>query len=503
MNRRHFCSSALAAAVAASLPGRTSYGSVLQSLTQVSSSIAAVSGGGDEIELEQAAIQELKDALRGELLLSGSEGYDKARRVLNPSIDKYPALVVRPTGVSDIANAVRFAHDRDLLLAVKCGGHSFSGKSSCDGGMQIDLSSIRHVRGDPESRTAYVSGGSLLGELDHETMSLGLVTTAGTVSHTGVGGLTLGGGFGRLARKYGLALDNVKAVDIVTADGELRHASAEENPDLYWGNLGGGGNFGVVTSFEFDLHPMNRIVIAGDAIFPVERARDVLRFYADYSQDAPDELSLDLVMVAPPGGEPGVALIHACYSGDPKNADRVLGPLNGFGEPIANNIGPMDYVALQRVWDDSDPRHGGDYLKGGFVTEINDGLVNAIADGFEGHPDRTTTFFFQQAGGAIGRVATDATAFAHRYATNGPAVIAAWNPDVDPQPHIQYVRDYWSDIERFTHGFYMNMIGDESTSTINKNYEQNFDRLRTIKNKYDPTNLFQVSEHRLGQGEIK
>ncbi|MDX1482749.1 MAG: FAD-binding oxidoreductase, partial [Woeseiaceae bacterium] len=266
MNRRHFVRGAIASAVATSLAGSNAWAAAMNALLTVTSDIDAVTGSGGDVVLEKAAVQELADSLRGNLLLTGSEGYDVARRVLNKSIDKYPALIVQPTGVADIQNAVTFARERNLLLAVKCGGHSFSGKSTCDGGMQIDLSRLRHVRVDPASRTAYVAGGSHLGDMDHETMAHGLVTTAGTVSHTGVGGLTLGGGYGRVARRFGLALDNVRAVDIVTADGSLRHASAEENPDLHWAVRGGGGNFGIVTSFEFQLHPMQREVIGGEVV---------------------------------------------------------------------------------------------------------------------------------------------------------------------------------------------------------------------------------------------
>ncbi len=254
MDRRHFLMSSVAAAVAASLP----IGRILAAGrgVPVAADVAAVTGGGAATTLERAALQELRDSLRGAMLLAGDDGYDQARRVLNESINKHPAVIVQPTGVADIKNAVNFARERSLLLAVKCGGHSPGGKSTCEGGMQIDLSHFRSVRVDPLARRAYAAGGSLLGELDHEAMALGLVTTAGTVSHTGIGGLTLGGGFGRLARRFGLALDNVKAVDIVTADGQLLHASAKENKDLYWGVRGGGGNFGIVTDFEFGLHPM-------------------------------------------------------------------------------------------------------------------------------------------------------------------------------------------------------------------------------------------------------
>ncbi|MGH8165730.1 MAG: FAD-binding oxidoreductase, partial [Woeseiaceae bacterium] len=298
MNRRHFVCGSVAAAVAAALLPRQSFSAALRGLTVAATDIEAVTGGGSSVVLEKAAVDELAASLRGSLLLTGSQGYDVARRVLNASIDKYPALIVQPTGVADIQQAVNFARERELLLAVKCGGHSWSGKSTCDGGMLLDLSTFRHVRVDPKNRRATVAGGSLLGELDRETMAQGLVTTAGTVSHTGVSGLTLGGGFGRVARRFGLALDNVRGVDIVTADGQLRHASADVNPDLFWGVRGGGGNFGVATSFDFRLHPMQRTVTAGEMVFPLARAKELLSFYADYSINAPDALYVDMIMSA-------------------------------------------------------------------------------------------------------------------------------------------------------------------------------------------------------------
>jgi FAD/FMN-containing dehydrogenase len=242
MKRRQFLQSSVAAAATTALPlaflSKTAMAQAVEEMTEVKSDILAVTGDGAEISVERAAVDELKAALRGQLLLPGQDGYDKARHVLNADVDKSPALVVRPSGAADVSSAVNFARERNMLLAVKCGGHSWAGKSTCDRGMQIDLSSFRDVQVDPEARRAYAAGGSLLGELDHESMAHGLVTTAGTVSHTGIGGLTLGGGFGRVARRFGLALDNVRGVQIVTADGQLRNANPEENPDLYWGVRG-------------------------------------------------------------------------------------------------------------------------------------------------------------------------------------------------------------------------------------------------------------------------
>ena len=489
MDRRHFLASSIAAALAASLP-------VARLLAAgrgvpVGADVAAVTGSGGAISLEKAALQELRDSLRGALLLAGDEGYDQARRVLNESIDKHPALIVQPTGVADIQNAVTFAQERNLLVAVKCGGHSPSGKSTCDGGMQIDLSHYRNVRVDPVAKRAWVAGGSLLGELDHEAMSQGLVTTAGTVSHTGIGGLTLGGGFGRLARRYGLALDNVTAADLVTADGRFVHASHDENPDLYWGLRGGGGNFGVVTNFEFGLHPMQRQIVGGNLVFPIERARELLAFYGEYSSQAPDELYLDVVMAAPPG-RPGVFLLHACWSGDPARAERVLAPLRKLG-PVADQIQAQDYVAIQRSSDRTEPRNEGNYLKSGFINHYTDRMVASIVDGFQADPGRSTIFFFQHSGGAIGRVAPDATAFPHRRSTHNMFAVISWKLDSDAAPHIRYIKDYWASLEPYTDGYYTNEVGDEAQRIVDDNYQGNLGRLRQVKKKYDPGNLFRLN----------
>jgi len=481
--------SSLAAAVAASLAG----GRTWAAAAPIAGDIEAVTGGGTRIALEKQALQELRDSLRGALLLPGEPGYDDARRVLNASIDRHPALVVQPSGTADVRTAVSFAQQHKLLLAVKCGGHSYAGKSTCEGGMQIDLSRFRAVRVDPVARTAYVAGGSLLGELDHEAMSLGLVTTAGTVSHTGVGGLTLGAGFGRLARRFGLALDNLRGVDIVTADGNLLHASAGENPDLFWGVRGGGGNFGVVTSFEFGLHAMQRQVIGGDLVFPIARARELLDFYANFSMTAPDELYCDAVMTAPAGGKDGSFVIHVCYSGAASDADRVLAPLRKLGTPLADTIKPVDYVQLQRAWDNTDPRNEGEYLKSGFINDFPSPLVSALIDGFQADPQRATTVFFQHSGGAIGRVAPDATAFPHRRSRLNMFAVVTWGLEHEAAPHVKYVKDYWSALQPFTDGYYTNEVANEAQRLVDANYQGNIERLVQLKNKYDPGNLFRLN----------
>jgi FAD/FMN-containing dehydrogenase len=492
LNRRRFFQSSLAAAVAYALPTPPLY-AVDQSASQAAGGLAAVKLDGSATVLEQAAVAELKASLRGPLLLAGDQGYDAARRILHPQFDKHPALIVQPTGAADVRNAVTFARERELLVAVKCGGHSFSGKSTCDGGIQIDLSRLRGVRVDSTARRAYVEGGSLLGDLDHEAMAHGLVTTAGTVSHTGVGGLTLGGGFGRVARRFGLALDNVKSVDIVTADGQLRRASAEENADLYWAVRGGGGNFGIVTGFEFGLHPMQRQIIGGDLVFPIERARELLEFYGDYANRAPDELYVDAGMNSTIGGEHGTFFIHTTWSGPAADAERVLAPLRKLGKPIEDTIKAQDYVAIQRSWDTTDARNNGEYLKSGFIVGYPAGMVDTILDGFQPDPSRGTSFFYQHAGGAIGRVAPDATAFPHRRSTLEIFAVVSWDLAKDGKQHVDYVKDYWSKLLQFTDGYYTNEVADEHQPKIDDNYRGNIGRLRQLKRQYDPRNMFRLN----------
>ncbi len=492
MDRRRFVQTSLAAAVAAALPVSQSFSKILGASMTVDADINGVTGDGAEVTLKRAAVQELGDSLRGNLLLPGHEAYDEARRVLNAAIDKHPALIVQCKGSADVKNAVDFARESNLLVAVKCGGHNVVGKSTCDGGMMIDLSTLRSVRVDPKAKIANVSGGSWLGDMDHDTMAFGLVTTAGTVSHTGVGGLTLGGGFGRVGRRFGLALDNVLGVDIVTADGQLLHANSEENQDLYWGVRGGGGNFGVVTSFDFRLHKMDREVIGGTVAFPFSEAKSVLNFFAEYAAKAPDELYLDGGITSNPQQGSSVFL-HICYSGPNNMAAKIVDPIRNAGTPIFDDIKAMDYVALQRSGDVSDPRANGNYMKSGFTSQVTPEVIDAILYGFEEHPQRSMTVVYQHAGGAIGRVASDATAFAHRHVNHDTLFLMNWPVEIDPTEHINWVRQYWKTVEPHTRGIYANDIVDISQQKVHRNYGGNYDRLLALKNEYDPSNLFRLN----------
>ncbi|MDX1577970.1 MAG: FAD-binding oxidoreductase [Gemmatimonadota bacterium] len=494
MKRRTFLQSTFAAAAVAAVPGRRTLAGLYRPAPARPPDVPAVTGDGEAITLARDDIADLAARMRGPVLLRDDDGYGEARLVLNPSFDKYPALIARPTGVADVQAAVDFARAYGVLLAVKCGGHSASGKSTCDDGMMIDLSRFRATRVDPHARKVWVAGGSLLGAVDHESMAHGLVTPMGTVSHTGVGGLVLGGGFGRVARRFGLSIDNLLGVDIVTADGELRHANPHENPDLYWAVRGGGGNFGIVTNFEFRLHPMQRQVIGGPIFFPLDRARDALALYGEYGPEAPDELALDYVMVSPPGGEDGMAGFGVCFSGPHDEAERALAPVRKLGTPIVDGVGPIDYVALQRSGDIDDPRALGAYLKGGFVGELPSALVAAIVEGFEAHPGRGTALFFQQSGGAIGRVPEDATAFPHRHAFGNMMTNVDWPHGIDPSPHIDWIRSYWSTLVGLTGGLYTNdMAPDLTTADVNANFRGNYERLVEVKNRFDSANLFRLN----------
>jgi FAD/FMN-containing dehydrogenase len=285
----------------------------------------------------------------------------------------------------------------------------------------------------------------------------------------------------------------VRAVDIVTADGRLLHASADENPDLYWGVRGGGGNFGVVTSFEFALHEMTRQVIGGALIFPIKRARELMHAYAEITAKAPPEMYIDLFMVDPGGGKPGVFMFDTCYSGAPAQAERAFAPLRKLGTPMVDRVGPVDYVALQRSNDNLDPRNEGSYLKSGFIDAFPDKLVRQLVEGFEPHPERATMVFFQHAGAAITQVPVDATAFPHRRAVLNMLSQVVWPLTVDSASHMKYEKSYWAALEPYTDGYYTNEVGDEGQHVIDENYQGNLTRLQQVKNKYDPKNLFRLN----------
>jgi FAD/FMN-containing dehydrogenase len=492
VNRRKFVSTSIAAAVAVSFHRELALAALAEG-SALNADIKALTGDGKEVLLSRSAVQEFADGLRGGVALPGSEAYERARLLLNPRVNRYPALVVQPVVPTDVCQAVRFAGQERLVTAVKCGGHSFRGDSTCDGGLQIDLSRLRGVRVDPARRTAWVAGGSLLGDLDAEAMAKGLVTTAGSVSHTGVGGLTLGGGFGRLGRRFGLSIDNLLAVDIVTADGELRHASQDENPDLFWGVRGGGGNFGVVTAFEFQLHPMDRQVLSGSYGFPFEQARQVFEFAGEFAASAPDELQVVPFIGAFPGNDP-ICNLSIVYSGPADQAAALLAPIETAGTVVRNTMKAWDYVALQKSGDETDFRANGAYIKSGFVNQITPDLVRDLVETFQPHPGRAIWMALGQCGGAIGRVPYGATAFTNREARHELLSFVGWPISTgDGSEHVAYVNAQWKVLEPYVNGFYVNDVANETQAQIDANYGANLERLVQVKNTYDPTNLFRLN----------
>jgi hypothetical protein len=332
MDRRQFCRSAIAAGVAGSLPWVSGCEGGAPDAAQADTSIAAVTLDGAEIELERAAITELGESLTGSVLVAGHPEYDSARKIWNGMHDKRPALIARCAGVEDVSQAVTFARERELLVAVRGGGHSWPGKSVCEGGMMIDLSQMYTVRVDPDGRRAHTQGGALLGGLDVAAREHGLITTAGVVSHTGVGGFTLGGGFGRLNRKFGLTIDNLRSAEIVTADSQIHRVSEEEQADLFWAIRGGGGNFGVVTEFEYQLHPFPLEVLSGNIVWPIAQAREVLDFYGEWYAGLSDDLYVGPAMMTTPEGQ-GVLVMEVVYAGNPVAGEKELAPLFGIGQP--------------------------------------------------------------------------------------------------------------------------------------------------------------------------
>jgi FAD/FMN-containing dehydrogenase len=492
MKRREFCRSALATAVASAIPGQFLLAGQRQFGSQSASSVQAIKVTGEETILESAAVAELRDSLRGKLLLNGDDGYDHARAVWNAMINKHPALIARCEGVTDVVNSIDFARAHELRVAIRGGGHSISGKSVCDGGLMIDTSNMNSVRVNRRDATARADGGCLEGHIDHETSLFGLATTGGIVSHTGAAGLTLGGGFGRLCRKFGMTCDNLIGADIVTVDGTYRHVSNEENQELLWGLKGGGGNFGVVTALDYQLHKQDPVVIAGDLLFGWADARNVLSYYAEHGNDLPDELNLNVKLLTTLDGERQIA-VEAIWSGSPEDADRALQGLRSAGKPLSDTVTAVPYTHFQKRGDNSN-RHGvRQYMKSSMVNDFSEALVNEVIEIYR--PNPMASFFFMQAGGAVSRVAPTDTAFPHRSAHCNMMRWNAWfDPETDEQKaqRISDVKADWAILEPFTHGFYVN-LNDDSEKKTHANYGPNYARLVELKNKYDPTNLLRLN----------
>ncbi|MGB3632556.1 MAG: FAD-binding oxidoreductase, partial [Rubrobacteraceae bacterium] len=454
---------------------------------------------GENSVLDSSVIEEFRTNLYGELIRSGDADYEEARQVWNSMIDKHPALIVRATGVSDVVNAVNFAREHGLLMSVRGGGHNVAGTAIADDGLVIDLSPMTRIQVDPEHRTVHAEAGVTLGELDERTQTFGLATPLGVVSRTGIAGLTLNGGIGWLRRKHGLSSDNLVSVDLVTADGRFLKASEDENQDLFWAVRGGGGNYGVITSFEYRMHPVGPEVMFDFVFYPGDKTHEVLRFLNEYMAQAPDEVSplsflgrgpADEMFPEESHGEPFVALA-AMYAGEVEEGERVLKPLREILEPIADFSGPMPYTEVQQVLDEDYPDGLRYYWKSANVEEISEGVMDRLIAHAEAAPSDHSTIDIWYQGGAMGRVGADETAFGDRSAPFLLGIEANWEEPQDDEANVAWAREVVSDMRRFSDGgIYLNFPGfiEEGQDMMRDAYGENYERLVALKDEYDPTN---------------
>jgi FAD/FMN-containing dehydrogenase len=463
-----------------------------------------MTGRAERLPADPAGAEELGTILRGELVRPGDPRYEHHRRVWNGSIDRHPGLIARCAGVADVRLALRFARDHDLVVAIRGGGHSFPGHSVCDDGMVIDLSPMKGLRVDPVARTARVQAGVLVGELDRETQEFGLAVTAGIVTHTGVAGLTLGGGLGWLQRQYGLTIDNLISVDLVTADGELVTANNAHNPDLFWGLRGGGGNFGIATEFEFRLHPVGPEVFAGPVFWAMEDAPEVLRFYRDWIADCPNELMTivlqrrapDLPVIPRDLVGRHVIAVTACHAGAVQDGERILRPLKSFGRPLLDLCRRKPYLVHQSMFDPGFPHGWWYYFRACDVDQLTDDVIDTMAEHGRRIVSPITSVALWQMGGAVAGVDEDATAFSRRSAgftfnINGNSM----TPD-GFEAERRWARDYWSALAPYHSGVYVNFLMDEGQDRVRQAYgPAKYKRLRTLKQRYDPDNVFRLNQN--------
>lgn len=454
--------------------------------------------------IDRGAVDELQASFGGELVRPDDGDYDEHRKVWNGSIDRRPGLIARCAGVADVRHAVRFAREHELVVAVRGGGHSFPGLSVCDDGMLIDLGPMKGIRVDPEAGTVRAQAGVLLGELDRETQAFGLAVPAGIVTHTGLAGLTLGGGIGWIMRKYGLTIDQLQSVDVITADGELVKAGEDHNADLFWGVRGGGGNFGIVTDFEFRLNPLGPYVVAGPVFWSMEDAPDVLRFYRDWIADCPDDLMTIVVQrrapalpVVPPDlvGKLVVAVV-ACYAGPIEDGERVVRPLKEFGSPVLDLCQPKPYLAHQQMFDPSFRPGWWYYVRSCDVAELADDVIDIVVEHGTRITSPVSSIALWQMGGAVARVGEDATAFNGRHAgftfnINGNSQTADGF-----EAERQWARDYWSALAPHHTSVYVNFLMEEGEDRVRQAYgADKYDRLKALKRAYDPTNFFRLNQN--------
>lgn len=445
--------------------------------------------------LNASSIDNFKATLRGGVLCPSDIAYDSVRAVPNAMIDRRPALIARCAGAADVIASVRFAREHDLLVSIRGGGHSVAGKSVCEGGMMIDLSAMKGARVDRAAQTVRAEPGLTLGELDRETQAFGLATTLGTVSKTGISGLTLGAGWGHLHAKYGLALDNVISLDVVTADGQLLTANANQNQDLFWGVRGSSGNLGIVTSLEYRLYEI-QTVFGGAVFFPVAQARDALRFFRDFAQVIPDELVIQAGAITLPGVGP-VLGVAGCYHGDLSEGEKILKPLRTLGTPVADMFDRIPYLQMQSVFDPFFPPGRLTYVKSNFIRELNDDATETIAS-FAGASPSPYSFapFVEHWHGAATRVSPTDTAFPHRQHSFNLMVWSNWATPAETEKNIQWTRECWAAMKpHLIDSSYVNYVSDEGESVSRAAYGPNYDRLLAMKNRYDPTNFFRMNHN--------
>jgi len=433
--------------------------------------------------------------LKGNVVLPGSAGYDEARKVWNGAIDKRPAMIAYCAGAEDVARAVAFARSRDICIAVRSGGHNVAGLSVCDGGMVIDLSQMKQIEVDPVRRIARAEAGLNLGEFDRATQEHGLATTMGVNSDTGIAGLTLGGGFGKLGRKYGLTCDNLIAAEVVTAGGTILRASATEHPDLFWGLRGGGGNFGIVTAFEYRLHAIGTSLLVASALHRYDGAREAMRFYDEFARRAPDEADVDAALVTLPSGERFFS-ITGCYVGSHHDGERALSPIVRFGSPVETSLATVPYLEIQSGGDALFPRGRRYYWKAQFLREIGAGAIDALLDAYAKAPNTSSLLVFQHVGGAIARVPTPDSPYANRDAAFDCFPVAIWDDPADDDANMRWARELWSAVRPYsTGGVYANNLGEEGEDRVRDAYGENYARLAALKTRYDPTNLFRLNQN--------
>jgi FAD/FMN-containing dehydrogenase len=498
IGRRQFLGAA--ATVAALIPAGRAWSEVAGA-NAIPAQIAAVSMDGKPVALGAADLKELRSSLKGTLLLAQDAGFDQARRVWNGSIDRHPALIVRCINREDIARAVQFASAHSLLTAVKGGGHSLSGQSTCEGGLVIDLSAMRNIDVHRARRLARAEPGVLLAQLDAACQSAGLVTTLGTAADTGIAGLTLGGGLGRLMRKFGLSCDNVEGFELVTADGKQRRANATENPDLYWALRGGGGNYGVVTAFEYRLHPLAHPVLAGGRTYSFDQARAVIAGIAELAAGAPDDVYLDCGVFNSSGQgalpKGSYVEIEYVYGGEPKDGEQYLAKLDKLGKPLHDTIKAKPYVVAQNgptgAAPQALPAGLGVYVRSGFVQTISGKFIDEMIHAFEQGPPWLNDIGIGPIGGQVARVKPDATAYWNRDAAFDLLMGAAWIDHAQDEHNIAVMRDLWKVFEPYTRGYYVNTEPSAAESRVKATYGDNYARMVQIKDKYDPKNLFHLN----------